>query len=94
MIAYEPVWAIGTGKNASGEDIEEMRLFIQKVLSDLFGRKHASAMPILYGGSVDKKNATSILVESAVDGFLVGGASLRAKDFTQIVALTKQHRYA
>lgn len=91
LIAYEPIWAIGTGNHATGEDIEEMRLFIQKVLTDLCGRTTAGKIRILYGGSVKKVNAEEILMMSNVDGFLIGGASLRPKEFIEIVKITASH---
>jgi triosephosphate isomerase (TIM) len=85
VIAYEPIWAIGTGVNATPEDTHEMKLFIEKALSDLYGRNYAQKVRILYGGSVDRKNARELLAEGAVDGFLVGGASLHADEFRDIV---------
>ncbi len=85
VIAYEPIWAIGTGKTASAEDVHEMKLFIEKVLSDLYGRNYAQKVRILYGGSVNEKNARELFVEGAVDGFLVGGASLHADVFIDII---------
>jgi triosephosphate isomerase len=85
VIAYEPVWAIGTGQNATPEDVHEMKLFIEKTLTDLYGRNYAQKVCILYGGSVNAKNAGDIMKDGMVDGFLVGGASLSAKDFTAIV---------
>lgn len=91
VIAYEPVWAIGTGDTATSDDIEEMRLFIQKLLADHFDRKTAGSVRILYGGSVTKKNAADILEGSGVDGFLVGGASLRGAEFTEIIKITAAH---
>lgn len=91
VIAYEPVWAIGTGKNATPEDVQEMKLFIQKVLADRFGRSVASKVGILYGGSVTKKNAKILLENGEVDGFLIGGASLRPAEFVQIVNLAETH---
>ena len=91
VIAYEPVWAIGTGETATPEDVEEMKLFIQKVLVDHFGRAGAKKIRILYGGSVNKKNAKQLLEESAVDGFLIGGASLRPAEFVEIVTLAKAY---
>lgn len=91
VIAYEPVWAIGTGKTATPEDVEEMKLFIQKVLADHFGRAAAGKIRVLYGGSVNKKNAKQLLEESAVDGFLIGGASLRPAEFVEIVKLSQVH---
>lgn len=87
VIAYEPVWAIGTGMIPTAEDILEMKLFIQKVLSDHFGRPASNTVRILYGGSVNKKNAEEILSQGGVDGFLIGGASLRGKEFADIVKI-------
>lgn len=91
VIAYEPVWAIGTGKNATADDVLEMKLFIQKVLTDSFGRTTANAVRILYGGSVKQKNAEEILQKSEVDGFLIGGASLRASEFNTIVKMVRKY---
>lgn len=85
VIAYEPIWAIGTGETATGSDVHEMRLFIEKVISDLYGRNLAQKVRILYGGSVNEKNARELFVEGTVDGFLVGGASLHAEEFANIV---------
>ena len=85
VLAYEPVWAIGTGKNASSSDVEEMKLFIQKILTDLYDRPTAEKTRVLYGGSVNADNATSLLEGGTTDGFLVGGASLEAKQFAAIV---------
>lgn len=85
VVAYEPVWAIGTGNDPEPEQVEEMKLFIQKVLADRFGRAVIAKVRILYGGSVTPKNAEALLVEGKVDGLLIGGASLRARDFTEII---------
>lgn len=85
VIAYEPVWAIGTGNNASPEDIHEMCLFIEKVLSDMYGRNYASKVRIIYGGSVSEKNAKDIFTRAPIDGFLVGGASLHPREFVHII---------
>jgi len=87
VIAYEPVWAIGTGKNATSEDVQEMKLFIQKVISDTLDRSVVSKVKILYGGSVNKENAQEILEVGHADGFLIGGASLKAPEFTTIVQI-------
>lgn len=84
VIAYEPVWAIGNGKNATAEDIHEMKLFIEKILSDLYGRNTAQKIRIIYGGSVTAQNAQMLHAEGMMDGFLVGGASLHPEEFTQI----------
>lgn len=85
VIAYEPIWAIGTGNTATSGDIHEMKLFIEKVVSDIYGRNVAQKVRIIYGGSVNEKNARELFVEGTIDGFLVGGASLRAEEFVQIV---------
>jgi triosephosphate isomerase (TIM) len=89
VVAYEPIWAIGTGLNATPADVHEMKLFIEKVLSDIYGRNYAQRVRILYGGSVIPKNAEELFLEGTVDGFLVGGASLHAEDFVQIIKATK-----
>jgi triosephosphate isomerase len=88
MIAYEPVWAIGTGTNATAENVQEMKLFIQKILTDLFGRSAAQKMIILYGGSVTPENAAELLEKGEADGFLVGGASLKSSSFAEIIHIT------
>jgi len=85
VIAYEPIWAIGTGNTATPQDAHEMKLFIQKVLSDVYGRIALSKVRVLYGGSVNAKNAEALMTEGVVDGFLVGGASLRAAEFASII---------
>ena len=83
IIAYEPVWAIGTGKNATTAQILDVHTYVRKTLSNIFG-KNSSKIKILYGGSVNNKNAKSILELDDVDGALVGGASLKAKKFIEI----------
>jgi triosephosphate isomerase (TIM) len=85
VIAYEPVWAIGTGQTATPGDVHEMKIFIEKTLTDLYGRNYAQKVRVLYGGSVNGKNAGEIMKEGMVDGFLVGGASLIPKEFGLIV---------
>ncbi len=89
VIAYEPIWAIGTGDTATAEDVHEMKLFIEKVLSDMYGRNFAQKVRIIYGGSVNEKNSRELFSQGMIDGFLVGGASLRAGEFTQIVKSVK-----
>ncbi len=91
VIAYEPVWAIGTGQNAKAAEVEEMKLFIHKVLSDLYAREKAEAVRVLYGGSVNADNAEELLAVGQVDGFLVGGASLIAKEFVSIIKIADQY---
>lgn len=85
IIAYEPVWAIGTGKTASTEQASEMHSFIRDLLTKQFDATIASNVSILYGGSVNEKNAAELLSAKDIDGVLVGGASLKAEAFTQIV---------
>ena len=84
-IAYEPIWAIGTGKTATAEQAEEMCAFIRSVVADLFGQETADEVIIQYGGSVKPGNAKEILDMPDIDGALVGGASLVAQDFWDIV---------
>ena len=85
VIAYEPVWAIGTGKTASDEQAQEAHAFIRALLKELFNAKVAGATRILYGGSVKPGNIDSLMSQPDVDGALVGGASLQAVDFARIV---------
>lgn len=84
VIAYEPVWAIGTGETASPEQAQEMHAFIRKVIADKFGQEIASNTSILYGGSVKASNAKEIFAKEDVDGGLIGGASLKAEEFLAI----------
>lgn len=91
VIAYEPVWAIGTGKHATPEDVHEMKLFIQKIIADQFGRNAIAKVRILYGGSVKKKNAEELLTVGGVDGFLIGGSSLKAKEFASIIHIAEAY---
>ena len=85
VIAYEPVWAIGTGKTASPGQAQEIHAFIRKLLSQLYGEGPAGKTRILYGGSVKPDNVDALMAEADIDGGLVGGASLKAADFTRIV---------
>lgn len=84
-VAYEPVWAIGTGKTASPEQAQEVHAFIRGILKDMFGEATAEATRIQYGGSVKPGNVKEIMAQPDVDGALVGGASLKPEDFSQIV---------
>jgi len=85
IIAYEPVWAIGTGKTATPEQAQEMHAFIRRTLANTQGKGIAEAVRILYGGSVKPDNIKTLMAQADVDGALVGGASLEAASFAQIV---------
>lgn len=85
VIAYEPVWAIGTGVNATSEQAQEMHAYIRSLLQTQFGDAIADAIRILYGGSVKPNNATALFSQPDIDGGLIGGASLIAKDFLSII---------
>jgi triosephosphate isomerase (TIM) len=89
VIAYEPVWAIGTGRTATVNQAQEMHAHIRSVLADKFGNERADVIPILYGGSVKSSNAAEIFAAPDVDGGLVGGASLVAQDFVTIIKSLK-----
>ena len=89
LLAYEPVWAIGTGLNARPEQIKETHQFIFSILRKNFDKEVAEDIPILYGGSVNEGNALEILSIEKVDGLLIGGASLKAEKFLQIIQLAK-----
>jgi len=84
-LAYEPVWAIGTGKVATPEIAAAAHRFLRQCVADQFSAGHASAVRILYGGSVKPENIQGLLAQEELDGALVGGASLDAKSFAQIV---------
>lgn len=85
VIAYEPIWAIGTGRTATPEQAEEMCAFIRETLIALYDEEVADEVIIQYGGSVKPANATEIMNQEEIDGALVGGASLKAKDFMEII---------
>jgi triosephosphate isomerase len=85
VLAYEPVWAIGTGETASPEQAQEMHAYIRSLIEDHYGVKCADDVSILYGGSVKPANAAEIFAQTDVDGGLIGGASLNATDFAAIV---------
>ena len=84
VIAYEPVWAIGTGKTATSEQAEEIHAFIRKVVADKFGAEVADDTTILYGGSCKPSNAKELFAQPDIDGGLIGGAALKADDFIEI----------
>ncbi len=89
VIAYEPVWAIGTGKTATKEQAQEAHAFIRALLKELYNQQVADATRVLYGGSVKPDNVDDLMSEPDVDGALVGGASLKASDFARIVKFEK-----
>jgi len=85
ILAYEPVWAIGTGETASPEQAQEMHAFIRGLIASKYGQELADDVSILYGGSVKPANASAIFSQPDVDGGLIGGAALNAEDFTAII---------
>jgi len=85
IIAYEPIWAIGTGKTATSEQAQEIHAFIRSAIAEKFGEEIAEGVPILYGGSCKPGNAKELFANKDVDGGLIGGASLKAEDFLGIV---------
>lgn len=85
VIAYEPVWAIGTGVNATKDQAEEVHKYIRDLLKNMYGEEIANSVRIQYGGSVKPENIKELISEPDVDGALVGGASLKADSFTQII---------
>lgn len=85
VIAYEPVWAIGTGRTASNEDAQEVNGYIRQLLAEIAGREIAERVRIQYGGSVKPENAAGLMSQPDIDGALVGGASLKAESFAGII---------
>ncbi len=85
VVAYEPVWAIGTGKTATPEQAQEMHAYIRSLFAEKYGVKTASEISILYGGSCNAANAKTLFSQSDIDGGLIGGASLKANDFIEII---------
>ena len=91
IVAYEPVWAIGTGKTATPEMAEETHAFIRKTLNDMFGKEIGEGVRIQYGGSMKAENAQQLVAQANIDGGLIGGAALKADSFSDLIhnALTK-----
>jgi triosephosphate isomerase len=89
VIAYEPIWAIGTGRTASTQQAQEMHAYLRNILANQYGQQIASSISILYGGSVKANNAAELFGAPDVDGGLVGGASLVGADFLQIMRSLK-----
>ncbi|GAB3534270.1 triose-phosphate isomerase [Pontibacter brevis] len=85
VIAYEPIWAIGTGKTASSQQAQEMHAYIREQLSRMFDAESAYNCTILYGGSCNPGNAKELFAQEDIDGGLIGGASLKSRDFTDII---------
>lgn len=94
VIAYEPIWAIGTGETATPEQAQEMHEMIREVLADLYSRETADDIRILYGGSMKPHNAEELLGQPDVDGGLIGGASLKAGSFADIIRIADRLTYA
>lgn len=87
VLAYEPVWAIGTGLTASPEQAQEVHAFIRKTIAEKYGETIADDTTILYGGSANPSNAQSLFSQPDIDGGLIGGASLKSRDFLQIISV-------
>ena len=85
VIAYEPIWAIGTGLTASTQQAQDMLAYIRSLIADKFGKETADKTSILYGGSCNAKNASELFSQPDIDGGLIGGASLKSEDFVQII---------
>nr|WP_312576415.1 triose-phosphate isomerase [Sedimentibacter sp.] len=92
VIAYEPIWAIGTGKTATSDEANEMAIFIRDTFKEMYGEEMSMQLVILYGGSVKGDNASELMNKSDIDGALVGGASLRAEEFVKIIDYNQQYQ--
>ncbi|HLC94973.1 MAG TPA: triose-phosphate isomerase [Patescibacteria group bacterium] len=87
MLVHEPLWAVGTDRTPTSNDIMEVRLFFRKILSEMYGTQHVESPPILYGGSVHKDNLTKVCIEPGMDGVLLGRESLFPKEFYEIAMM-------
>ena len=85
VIAYEPIWAIGTGKTATSDQAEEIHAYIRSIIAEKYGKEVAEDTTILYGGSCKASNAPELFAKPDIDGGLIGGASLKAADFKGII---------
>ena len=90
ILAYEPIWAIGTGKTATAEQAEEMLAYIRSTVAEKYGKEVAEETSILYGGSCKASNAPELFAKPDIDGGLIGGASLKAADFKGIIDAWKK----
>lgn len=90
VLAYEPVWAIGTGKTATSEQVQEMHSFIREKVADKYGKDTAESIRILYGGSCKASNASELFSNKDVDGGLIGGASLKVDDFQSLIEIARK----
>ncbi|MBU1138852.1 MAG: triose-phosphate isomerase [Proteobacteria bacterium] len=88
IVAYEPVWAIGTGKTASKEQAQEVHAFVRNLLAEMYEKDIADSVRILYGGSVNVDNVDGLMAQADIDGALVGGAALKAESFCRIINFT------
>ena len=90
ILAYEPIWAIGTGKTATSDQAEEMLAYIRSIVAEKYGREAADDTTILYGGSCNPGNAAELFSKPDIDGGLIGGASLKTSDFKAIIDAWKK----
>ena len=90
VVAYEPIWAIGTGKTATADDAQEVCGAVRVALAEIFGQEMADGIRVLYGGSAKPGNIAELVAKPDVDGALVGGASLKAADFSEMVKLSAE----
>ncbi|MBF1574424.1 MAG: triose-phosphate isomerase, partial [Prevotella salivae] len=90
ILAYEPIWAIGTGKTATSDQAEEMLCYIRSIVAEKYGKEVAEETSILYGGSCKASNAPELFSKPNIDGGLIGGASLKAADFKGIIDAWKK----